>query len=273
MYGLPAPMESITAWAKQRSIFVIEDAALALGTISDGKPAGAWGNISIFSFGAGKIADASGGGALLTDDSALAAEIERVLASTPLWSTDLERLNHQWLEIYWALHQFESENPQLAQLYPTLFSIYSSIVQCRLRDSWTHGLNDVLLESDANIVTRIALARLYDEALSDQPTPRPTAFIRLFERQSPTHTTLWRYPLLVSKSQRNPLLERLWSSGIYTATRWYPSLQPMRSALSPNLPSTATPAADQLSEEIINLPLDADQAPQIVQIIRDFFSE
>src|SRR5688500_7553774 len=33
MYGLPAPMEAVCAWAKASQIAVIEDAALALGTM------------------------------------------------------------------------------------------------------------------------------------------------------------------------------------------------------------------------------------------------
>jgi len=264
MYGLPAPMASITAWAKARNVFVIEDVALALGTISDGKPAGVWGDVSIFSFGAGKIADAGNGGALLTDDAALAAEIERILAALPLWSNQLERLNRQWLEIYWALHQFESENVRLAEVYPMLFSIYGSITQYRLPESAAQRLRNELLNLDDQLARRAALARLYDQSLA----ALSAAPVRLFERQ---FSTLWRYPLLVSKGQRNPLLERLWSEGIFEATRWYPSLQPMRNALAPNLPLTATPATDQLSEEIINLPLDPEKVPQVIAIISDFF--
>ncbi len=260
MYGLPAPMNAITKWAAAHDVFVIEDAALALGTLSDGKPAGSWGDVSIFSFGSGKIADAGNGGALLTNDPALAAEIEQVIATLPLWTRKLKQLNRQWLEIYWPLHQFETETPRLTEIYPTLFSIYGSIVQYRLPESWASGLRTELLNLDANVARRNDLARLYDRTLS----AIPTAPLRLLERQS---STLWRYPLLVSNGQRNPLLERLWGAGIFEATRWYPSLQPMRNALAPDLPITATPAADQLGEEIINLPLDPDQAAQIIPII------
>ncbi|MEO8397035.1 MAG: DegT/DnrJ/EryC1/StrS family aminotransferase, partial [Chloroflexota bacterium] len=162
MYGLPAPMKSIMAWASEHDVFVIEDAALALGTVSDGKPAGAWGDVSIFSFGSGKIADAGNGGALLTDDAALATEIERIIATLPLWTRKLEQLNRQWLEIYWPLHQFETETPRLTEIYPTLFSIYGSIVQYRLPESWASGLRAELLNLDANVARRNDLARLYD---------------------------------------------------------------------------------------------------------------
>ena len=54
MYGLPAPMAAITEWAKTHSTFVIEDAALALGTMSDRRPAGVMGRCFDLEFWAGE---------------------------------------------------------------------------------------------------------------------------------------------------------------------------------------------------------------------------
>lgn len=156
MYGLPAPMSAIMTWARSHGATVIEDAALALGAQADGKPAGAWGEVSILSFGDGKTADAGSGGALLTDDARLAAEIERILAGMPLWSSELRALNRQWLEIYWALHQFESETPRLAELYPALFEIYGRITRCRVADWRT--LAPTLDALDMNLAHRDELA-------------------------------------------------------------------------------------------------------------------
>jgi dTDP-4-amino-4,6-dideoxygalactose transaminase len=265
MYGLPAPMRALTEWAHARSVFVIEDAALALGATADGKPAGSWGDVSVFSFGAGKTADIGFGGALLIDDMALAAEIERVLAAMPPWTEQIGALNRQWLEIYWALHQFERDTPRLAELYPALFGIYGGIVRCRATD-W-RKLVPALSELDANLAHRTELAALYDEAFADVP-------MRLLPR--PDGAALWRYPLLVPSEHRNPLLDMLWRGGILDATRWYPSLQPMCCALAPDLPNMPTPAADQLAEQIINLPLapDTDRAAPVTaaQIIRSYFA-
>lgn len=264
MYGLPAPMASLTEWARSRNVFVIEDVALALGTVADGKPAGAWGDVSIFSFGQGKTADIGCGGALLTDDTHLAAEIEHALAAMPLWTETLQALNRQWQEIYWALHQFEGETSRLAELYPTLFDIYGEITRCRVAN-W-RGLPPALDALDKNLAHRDELALLYDEQLAAAP-------VRLFER--PAGTFLWRYPLLVPDAQRNKLLARLWEAGIFEATRWYPSLQPMRRTLTPDLPATPTPAADALAQQIINLPLspetDREQASKAIRIILDYF--
>ncbi len=266
MYGLPAPMQSISAWAQDHGAYVIEDAALALGTLADGRPAGAWGDASILSFGAGKIADADGGGALLTDDPALAAEIERLLIKLPEWTDELARHNQQWLDIYWALHQYDAENTRLSEVYPTLFSIYGEITRCRLPESHWRALRPLLAALDDNLEHRRELARFYDAHLTAVP-------LRRFER--PDSAVLWRYPLRVPAAQRDGLLRALWSAGVFEATRWYPSLQPMTRALAPQLAQPATPEADALAAEIVNLPLAPDtsreQAEQIVQIIIDCF--
>jgi dTDP-4-amino-4,6-dideoxygalactose transaminase len=259
MYGIPAPMPALTAWAKARGIFMIEDAALttpdAVSSLSDA---------AVLSFGSGKIVDAGGGGALLTNDAALAAEVTRLLDQPPLWNDRLARLNDQWLEIYWALHQFEAENPRLPELYPTLYSIYGEITLARLPAAHWRELNAALTTLDASRAQRAENARLYDERLAAAPT-------HLLPR--PADAVLWRYPVLVPHEHRDALLAELWGAQLFDVTRWYPSLQPMRHALAPDLPPTLTHAADQFAAEIINLPLaqEIPYAERIIQVILDYF--
>lgn len=266
MYGLPAPMASICTWAKKRGVFVLEDAALALGSTADGRPAGAWGDASVFSFGPGKIADAGLGGALLTDDERLTVEVERILGELPPYADRLAALNRQWLELYWPLHQFETETPRLASIYPTLFELYGDITRYRLPDSTARDLRRALGQLDAESAHRAALARLYDQQLKELP-------IQLFER--PTDTNLWRYPLRITADRRDALLQALWDAQIFDATRWYPSLQPMLAALAPDRPSTPTPAADRIAAEIVNLPLSPETSradvERIIEIVGAFF--
>ncbi len=266
MYGLPAPMASICTWARERGAFVLEDTALALASTVEGRPAGAWGDAAVFSFGPGKIADAGLGGALATDDSRLADEVERLIGAMPRYDDRLAALNRQWLELYWPLHQFETVTPRLTSIYPTLFALYGEITRCRLPTTAARLLSESLDRLDAEIGHRAELARMYDERLADLPvTP--------FDR--PADTTLWCYPLRAAANRRDDLLQTLWAEQLFEATRWYPSLQPMLAALAPDAASTATPEADQMGAEIVNLPLSpatshAD-AERVIEVIQDFF--
>tara|TARA_R110000737_G_scaffold339198_1_gene360889 strand:+ start:1048 stop:2283 length:1236 start_codon:yes stop_codon:yes gene_type:complete len=66
LYGMPAKGDEIRHIADKYGIFLIEDAAEALGATYKGRPAGSLGDISILSFNGNKIITTSGGGALLS---------------------------------------------------------------------------------------------------------------------------------------------------------------------------------------------------------------
>ncbi|MBI5668014.1 MAG: DegT/DnrJ/EryC1/StrS family aminotransferase [Chloroflexi bacterium] len=249
LYGLPAPMQVISDWARATHTLVIEDAAQAAGLTADGRPAGSWGDFSLFSFGPGKIADVEGGGALLTDDERLAHDIKQVLASAPWWSEQLVGLTDQWNQLYWALHQFETENPALPGLYPRLYDIYRDLIVYRLPPSWWSDLPDALRELPAKVRHRAAIAALYDDRLNHAP---------LHTLPRPAGAAVWRYPLLAPPEQRDRLLRDLWQQGFHEVTRWYPSLRPMLAALCPDLHTPPTPTADRLGAAIINLPVATD---------------
>jgi perosamine synthetase len=70
--GHPARIDRILEICSARGIPVIEDAAEALGSTLRGRPLGSFGRVGTLSFNGNKIATTGGGGALITDDAALA---------------------------------------------------------------------------------------------------------------------------------------------------------------------------------------------------------
>jgi dTDP-4-amino-4,6-dideoxygalactose transaminase len=64
-YGMPAKWEQLGAIAKKYSLFLIEDAASALGSTYKNQKCGTLGYIGILSFNGNKIITTSGGGALV----------------------------------------------------------------------------------------------------------------------------------------------------------------------------------------------------------------
>lgn len=75
LYGCPADMDPILAFAREHQLFVVEDCAQAHGAQYHGKLVGGWGNLSAFSFYPTKNLGAYGdGGAVLTDDPLLAEQ-------------------------------------------------------------------------------------------------------------------------------------------------------------------------------------------------------
>ncbi|PYI57190.1 DegT/DnrJ/EryC1/StrS family aminotransferase [Paenibacillus flagellatus] len=80
LYGQSAEMDPITKLCKAYGIPLIEDAAESLGASYKGRSSGSFGDFGVFSFNGNKIITTSGGGMLVSDDT---ASLEKVRH----WST------------------------------------------------------------------------------------------------------------------------------------------------------------------------------------------
>lgn len=79
LYGQPCDMEKIRAIANRYKLIIIEDAAQAHGALYAGKRVGSLGDAAAFSFYPAKNLGALGdGGAVLTDDDLLAANVRQL---------------------------------------------------------------------------------------------------------------------------------------------------------------------------------------------------
>ena len=74
LFGWPAEMDEIRAIAEARGLFVIEDAAEALGALYRGRHAGALGHAATFSFYGNKMITTGEGGMVVTDVDEIAEE-------------------------------------------------------------------------------------------------------------------------------------------------------------------------------------------------------
>ncbi|MFM9976154.1 MAG: DegT/DnrJ/EryC1/StrS family aminotransferase [Beijerinckiaceae bacterium] len=92
LFGLAAPMDEIRAVCAPRGISIIEDAACAIATTYKGQPVGAIGDIGCFSFHPRKVITTGEGGAVTTNDDAVAAAVRslRNHGATGLPSADDE---------------------------------------------------------------------------------------------------------------------------------------------------------------------------------------
>jgi perosamine synthetase len=78
LYGHPTDMDPVVALARERGLFIIEDAAEAHGAEYKGKRVGAIGDIATFSFYGNKIITTGEGGMVTTNDANLAARVRQL---------------------------------------------------------------------------------------------------------------------------------------------------------------------------------------------------
>lgn len=75
LFGLCADMDKIIAICKQHKLYIVEDAACAIGASIHGKKAGSFGDIGCFSFHPRKIVTTGEGGMCTTDNRELAERL------------------------------------------------------------------------------------------------------------------------------------------------------------------------------------------------------
>ena len=83
LYGLPGNLPALASLARDRGVFLIDDAAQAMGATVGGRPSGTWGDAGLFSFDKGKNVCAIDGGVLTTQSDDLAAALHQEMAALP----------------------------------------------------------------------------------------------------------------------------------------------------------------------------------------------
>ena len=81
LFGLPADVERVRNLVNHRRIFVVEDAAQAMGGESAGRRLGAQGDVGLFSLGRGKAFSTVEGGIILTNNGLIGRAIEKRLGA------------------------------------------------------------------------------------------------------------------------------------------------------------------------------------------------
>ncbi len=77
LFGQAADMPAIQQFAREHSLAIVEDAAQAIGSAYEGRPAGSWGEIGCLSFYPTKNLGGFGdGGMMVTSDQALAERLQ-----------------------------------------------------------------------------------------------------------------------------------------------------------------------------------------------------
>ncbi|WP_028776627.1 DegT/DnrJ/EryC1/StrS family aminotransferase [Shimazuella kribbensis] len=102
IFGQPAEMDQIMELADEHNIFVLEDAAQAIGSEFKGKRIGSWGHAATFSFFPTKNLGGYGdGGMIVTNDDELAAKLRilRVHGSSPKYYHSMIGYNSRLDEI------------------------------------------------------------------------------------------------------------------------------------------------------------------------------
>jgi dTDP-4-amino-4,6-dideoxygalactose transaminase len=90
-FGLPCDFDEIKKLASKYQLFVIEDAAHAIGAFYKGQPVGSLGDMAFFSTDHSKIINTHTGGIIVTNDLILGEKVKSIQQNTPFLKKSIVR--------------------------------------------------------------------------------------------------------------------------------------------------------------------------------------
>ncbi len=235
LFGQCANMEAIMALAKKHNLYVIEDTAQAIGAdylYTDGtkKKAGTIGTVGCTSFFPSKNLGCYGdGGALFTNDDALAAKI-RIIA------------NHGQTAMY--IHDLIGVNSRLD-------SIQAAILRIKLR------------QLDNYCASRNKAASYYDKAFANNPK------LKTPQRAKYSNHVFHQYTLQLNGVDRNGLREYLTTKEIPAMIYYPIPLHLQKAYLDERYKAGDFPITEKLCESVVSLPMHTELDEETLKYITD----
>ena len=217
MFGHPSKIEEIIKVAQKFNLFVLEDAAEALGSFYKGKHLGTFSNMGILSFNGNKIITTGGGGIILTNNKKLWKKAYHLSKTS--------KVNHQ----FEFIHDQIGYNYRMPNLNAAL------------------GLSQ-LKKLNKNIKKRRSLFKKYFKEFKNNN------FANIYEEPKFSKSNYWLQTLLLnenSKNYKNLILELLNKSGYSCRPAW--SLI-HKLKIYKNSPKMKLNITEDIYEKIINIP-------------------
>jgi perosamine synthetase len=219
-FGHPVDIEGIMALAHDFRLTLVEDAAESLGSLVAGQHTGTFGLLGTLSFNGNKTITTGGGGAILTNDAAIARQAKHL--------TTTAKVPHQWA----YLHDEVGYNYRLPNL--------------------NAALGCAQLEQLPTFISN--KRRLYDRykiAFAE------VAAVRLVTEPPGCTSNYWLQTLLLDKgveNQREAILQATNDAGLMTRPAWtlMHNLPAYRTC-----PRMDLPIAESLERRMLNLPSSA----------------
>lgn len=246
-FGNVSNIEAIQSFCKTNHIPLIEDCATALGSRKNGILTGGYGDITIYSFGAGKIIDVDHGGAVSTNDPKLANELNALNRGLPLFSSSNREGIKQVGSTYKKLYNTYFLSGQFDHLadFRSVFDSNQDHFLFQFSPVYAPILLRELSNLESNIISRRNNAdNIYDLLKEDSNIILPV----------PDYgSAIWRFNAFINNG-RNELFKQLIKKN-YKVSTWFPSISQF---FNQHEDTIHTPNSDWVGGHILNLWVNSD---------------
>jgi dTDP-4-amino-4,6-dideoxygalactose transaminase len=249
-YGYPCKIQRIEQLCEQSGTFLIEDLAVAQGAEIDGKMAGGFGNVSIISFGAGKIIDVGHGGVILTDNYELLLDIKHLLEVV---STVMQK-NKEVIEMFGSQHTklynkyYNHSMDEVPELLGKAMKPLENQYQYQFDKRYSDHILSALVSLSDNLYRRVDKYEKFYDVFCQYNTDIVET-IALPEGAAP-----WRFNILVKKG-RDTILRQLILQKKKISS-WHPSVDHFLEHRCKS--GVDTPVSDWLGDIILNMWINDD---------------
>ncbi|MDO8607329.1 MAG: LegC family aminotransferase [Phaeospirillum sp.] len=216
-FGQPADLDGLAEVCARHGVALVEDAAESLGSLYKGRHTGNHGLVASLSFNGNKIVTTGGGGAILTNDAALAKRAKHLTTTAKL------------------PHPFRFDHDEVGWNYrlPNL----NAALGC--------AQMEVLAEY---VEHKRRLAERYDAAFAGLDG------VRIFRETAEVRSNYWLTALLLDRPDR-ALIERVIEEASAVGIQCRPLWTPMhRLAMYGDCPRDALPVTESVADRLISLP-------------------
>ena len=214
-FGHAVELEELQVICEKYHLILVEDAAESLGTYYKGKQTGSFGKVSAISFNGNKIMTTGGGGAILTDDEALADYAKHI--------TTTAKVPHRW--------EFDHDEVAFNYRLPNI----NAALGCAQLEKMPEFIKQ-----------KRALTAFYEELVA------PLEGVTLFKEPANSFSNYWLQTLILDDTLvRDDVLAFLNDHGVMSRPIWTPlhKLKPYR-----DCPRADLSTIERLNKKIINIP-------------------
>jgi perosamine synthetase len=256
-FGVPVAADAFAAFAAARGMRLIEDCCNAAGAVWNSRPVGTFGDAAIYSFGAGKIVDAGGGGAVVANDCAVIEAMAGWLETKPLADESERRADAEMELALRALRNDRSSTPaDLRRVYER----YRPFAAMRVGPSRRAWIADAVAALPDGLKRRRSLAARWQLRLEGGGARSVAA---------PEGAAPWRFNILVDPGRRDILIAALQDAGVPCST-WYPPIAAQFAGEA--VGGESCHGAEQFASRVVNLWVDETITSDVVDTTTDLIS-
>ena len=166
LFGNPCEIDKLRDICDKQNLFMVEDCAQALGNTYKGRPLGSFGDVSVFSFGNGKIAEVGHGGSVQTNDAQLLSKIDGFYAKLADFDAQkIAELSKKHRYFYYKIYNLTLKFPRVDILNLIFVYRFKKYYLYRFDQCYLPEISTQLGGLDENRSNRVLLVNKYIEKL------------------------------------------------------------------------------------------------------------